>query len=537
MEGHSHSQSPSKSQIANWWRQLRSNPKAASSESLIPRRTGQVGSYSPSKETSDWRIRGLSNVRDDSDFKQYRDQFLENRHGFSGQVFNVSLTESLSVASAEVIVQTELESFGRIPIVVAKCGAYLKQNGLQTSGIFRIAGNSKRIKELQYIFSTPPNYGAKFSHWDEFTVHDVASLLRRYLNHLAEPLIPFSDYESFRKPLEERPRIIKHLQKLASENSINTESQDDDIEPKEIEECEENGEEDITINDLQRQKKHRYKKKLTKDIKGAIKQYEKLFENLSDDSRQLFIYLLDLLGLFAQQADKNLMPGSNLAAIFQPSIISHPDHDMDPREYELSRIVVEFLIDYSYKLLPHLLKLKRKQSESLENSSSNLRINETSQENVKLQVDPVTPTDRVSFSNSDVKLLTRPDPHFLDIPKTRPYSRSMSSANAPSDMITSRSHSKIPFLNKIFVSDTEDEYESSSRPSSPKLRAAGSSNSIRMLQVPSSPAKINKEELTSFGMKTDSEFEDSLQERPSRSIRRESWLKKLRSRSRSSVRE
>lgn len=72
--------------------------------------------------------------------------FLSNRNGFTGRVFGVTLAESLSVASAEVIVQSELVSFGRIPIVVAKCGAYLKANGLETSGIFRIAGNGKRVK-------------------------------------------------------------------------------------------------------------------------------------------------------------------------------------------------------------------------------------------------------------------------------------------------------------------------------------------------------------------------------------------------------
>lgn len=82
--------------------------------------------------------------------------FLSNRNGFTGRVFGVTLAESLSVASAEVIVQSELVSFGRIPIVVAKCGAYLKANGLETSGIFRIAGNGKRVKALQYIFHLPP---------------------------------------------------------------------------------------------------------------------------------------------------------------------------------------------------------------------------------------------------------------------------------------------------------------------------------------------------------------------------------------------
>lgn len=50
---------------------------------------------------------------------------------------------------------------------------------------------------------------------------------------------------------------------------------------------------------------------------------------------------------------ENLMSSRNLAAIFQPSILSHPSHDLDPIEYALSQSVVEFLIQYAYKLLPN----------------------------------------------------------------------------------------------------------------------------------------------------------------------------------------
>ena len=34
-----------------------------------------------------------------------------------------------------------------------------EKNGLTVEGIFRVGGSSKRIKELQVIFNTPPNYG------------------------------------------------------------------------------------------------------------------------------------------------------------------------------------------------------------------------------------------------------------------------------------------------------------------------------------------------------------------------------------------
>ncbi|CAG99171.1 Rho GTPase-activating protein [Kluyveromyces lactis] len=543
-DGFSHSQSPSKNQLTNWWRQFRNNPKSVSSETLSENRRKGNGS-SVSRTNGHGSIPAFRDPSDE-DFKEYRDAFLNQRHGFSGQVFNVPLSQSLSVASAEVIVQTELSSFGRIPIVVAKCGAYLKQQGLETSGIFRIAGNTKRIKELQYIFSTPPNYGAKFSNWDEFTVHDVASLLRRFLNHLQEPLIPLALYDSFRKPLIDRPRIIQHLKKASNDGSSQQSDEADDPEPREVEDydVQEGAEINSAAKELKRQKRQRSKKRLAKDIKNAIKDYDQLFELLPDDPRQLFIYLLDLLSLFAQQSDKNLMTSANLAAIFQPSMISHPDHDMDPREYEISRLVVEFLLCYSYKILPHLLKLKKRKPQSITIISDKEKPSpspdcdedvEPSKENVDSTiVVPVTPVDTTKFNESDIGVLTPPDPHYLEVPKTRPYSKSLSSANAPSDMIASRRHSKIPFLNKLFVSDTEDEYDSSSRPSSPMLRKTGSTNSAKMLQLPSIVG-ISKDDFPTS--KTDSDFEDGQEERQPRSKKRESWLQRLKSHSRSSIRE
>lgn len=58
----------------------------------------------------------------------------------------------------------------------------------------------------------------------------------------------------------------------------------------------------------------------------------------------LLLYVLDLLSVFARKSDKNLMTASNLAVIFRPGLISHPDHDMTPREHDLSQKVLEFLI-------------------------------------------------------------------------------------------------------------------------------------------------------------------------------------------------
>src|SRR5436190_1160192 len=47
------------------------------------------------------------------------------------------------------------------------------------------------------------------------------------------------------------------------------------------------------------------------------------------------------------------MPASNLAAIFQPGLLSHPDHDMNPPEYRVSQEVLIFLIQHQDRFLPN----------------------------------------------------------------------------------------------------------------------------------------------------------------------------------------
>ena len=71
--------------------------------------------------------------------KKDRDTFTNLQNEFDGKVFGVSLEESLKVAQEEVIIQKSTNEIGSIPVVIAKSGKYLKENALDTTGIFRIA--------------------------------------------------------------------------------------------------------------------------------------------------------------------------------------------------------------------------------------------------------------------------------------------------------------------------------------------------------------------------------------------------------------
>ena len=169
-------------------------------------------------------------------------------------------------------------------------------------GICRIAGGKKRIKELKVAFDSPDRYG-KGLDWTGYTVHDAANILRRYFNQLPEPIIPLDFYQRFRGPLRNH--------QAQAVGAIEAQSP--------------------SVGDF--------------DADAAIREYQALITELPPLNRQLLLYILDLLAVFASKSDLNKMTTPNLAAIFQPGILSHPQHDMAPQEYRLSQDVLIFLIE------------------------------------------------------------------------------------------------------------------------------------------------------------------------------------------------
>ncbi|KAK5653099.1 hypothetical protein OQA88_9197 [Cercophora sp. LCS_1] len=219
-------------------------------------------------------------------------------------IFGVPLRQSITYANVAISLIDENGKsyiYGYVPIVVAKCGVFLKEKATEVEGIFRLSGSEKRIKELKTIFDSPDRYG-KGLVWDGYTVHDAANVLRRYLNDLPEPVVPLDLYEKFREPLRgatkppgadgEGPQFIENF-----------------------------------------------------DMDDAIAKYQQLITELPPLNRQLLLYILDLLAVFAAKADQNRMNSQNLAAIFQPGMLSHPSHAMAPEEYRLNQCVIIFLIE------------------------------------------------------------------------------------------------------------------------------------------------------------------------------------------------
>lgn len=60
-----------------------------------------------------------------------------------------------------------------------------------------MSGSNKRINQLQAVFDQPPRYGKDFD-WTGYSVHDAASVLRRYLNSLPVCFSPCHDSQPSR---------------------------------------------------------------------------------------------------------------------------------------------------------------------------------------------------------------------------------------------------------------------------------------------------------------------------------------------------
>jgi len=207
-------------------------------------------------------------------------------------VFGVPLKESLRYASVQISTANpkgEMYTWGNIPVVIAKCGLYLKENATEIAGTFRISGSSRRMRDLQALFEAPPRYGKSID-WkkERFTTHDVASVFGRYLTSMPEPVIPHNLYYRFREVRAKKPY-----------------NQD-----------------------------------------AVIATYRQLIRSMPPPNQYLLLYVLDLLSVFARRSEQNLMTAANLAVVFQPGLLSHPDHALSPDDHRLSQQVLEFLIEH-----------------------------------------------------------------------------------------------------------------------------------------------------------------------------------------------
>jgi len=176
-----------------------------------------------------------------------------------------------------------------IPALVHACVTYISLHGPLSEGTFRISGRQSRINELERRLGNVKGFENVEGIWEEVTIHDVATVLRRYLNQMPEPVCTLTLYDAFFM-----------LSESVSEETMSS--------PE------------------------------------VLLHQQRLIYLLPLPHQHLLVYLLQFLLRFALNVSMTKMTISNLASMFQPAILSHPKDAMRVEIYERCRRVLVGLI-------------------------------------------------------------------------------------------------------------------------------------------------------------------------------------------------
>ncbi|KAJ1723402.1 GTPase activating protein (GAP) for Rho1p [Coemansia erecta] len=219
-----------------------------------------------------------------------------NSSSSEAQLFGMPLANAVRAAGVRVGTVAYSSEPCVVPSVVAVCGRHLWEQGQQTQGIFRVNGSMKRVQKLQDEFNERPEYGRHIE-WTGYTLHDAATILRRYLISLPESVISVEHYSIF---------MDKYAETLPDETKA--------------------------------------------------RDYGIMIGRLEPEAQHTLLYMLELLSVFAkpENCERTLMNASNLAAVLQPCLLVHPGHVANPHEYSKAKDVVEFLIVNASAMYPGL---------------------------------------------------------------------------------------------------------------------------------------------------------------------------------------
>ncbi|XP_011949974.1 PREDICTED: GEM-interacting protein isoform X1 [Cercocebus atys] len=80
-----------------------------------------------------------------------------------------------------------------VPFVVTKCTAEIEHRALDVQGIYRVSGSRVRVERLCQAFEN----GRALVELSGNSPHDVSSVLKRFLQELTDPVVPFHLYDAF----------------------------------------------------------------------------------------------------------------------------------------------------------------------------------------------------------------------------------------------------------------------------------------------------------------------------------------------------
>lgn len=205
-----------------------------------------------------------------------------------GAIFGQSLAETMQFESSK--------SKRKVPYIVDACIGFLRVYGTEIEGLFRLPGRMILVRELKEKFDVGEQVVLDINEMD---VHSVASLLKQYLRELPECLIPYQKYQEYMNI------AMKFQDTSNSENKM----------------------EQVEI------------------LKTAM-------SGLPQDNYNVLKCLCKFLKEIAAKTHINKMSASNLATVFGPNIIRHPNMEDNPEIFmlttaDLSQQLAFMLINHS----------------------------------------------------------------------------------------------------------------------------------------------------------------------------------------------
>ncbi|XP_033737431.1 rho GTPase-activating protein 24-like isoform X2 [Pecten maximus] len=104
---------------------------------------------------------------------------------FGGAIFGQSLQDTMAY---------ERRYCRKVPFIITHSVEFLRQYGMETEGIFRLAGRTSLIKDYKEKFDCAEKVKFDIS---EIDIHSVASLVKMYLRELPDSIIPSQSYQKF----------------------------------------------------------------------------------------------------------------------------------------------------------------------------------------------------------------------------------------------------------------------------------------------------------------------------------------------------
>ncbi|KAI9280419.1 Rho GTPase activation protein [Sporodiniella umbellata] len=103
-----------------------------------------------------------------------------------------------------------------VPDPVYLCFLEIYKRGLKTEGLFRLSGATSEVSELESLINACSNEERKLIDLSSYDIHTLASLSKKYLRDLPEPVIPNSFHEQFQSIDLEHDHVIHQLASIVT---------------------------------------------------------------------------------------------------------------------------------------------------------------------------------------------------------------------------------------------------------------------------------------------------------------------------------